>query len=185
MDTTSIKTPTICQRATEVDYSSCTLHYSTVFLAPSKLTSPRDRAFSSFTFAMPPSSRSLLALRSLTLSRSVVSHAIPLTSHTRTLTTTPARRGVKDAINALQSQQSSLPDTHTRNLFDLSGKVFIVTGGGRGLGLILAEALAEAGGRGMSTNSSYAVDSLSLELRLIWDSPLFGPPRRARQDLSV
>ena len=30
-------------------------------------------------------------------------------------------------------------------LFDLSGKAAIVTGGGRGLGLILAEALAEAG----------------------------------------
>lgn len=32
--------------------------------------------------------------------------------------------------------------------FDLSGKVFIVTGGARGLGLSLAEALAETGGKG-------------------------------------
>ncbi|KAF2449131.1 NAD(P)-binding protein [Karstenula rhodostoma CBS 690.94] len=31
--------------------------------------------------------------------------------------------------------------------FDISGKVFVVTGGGRGLGLCLAQGLAEAGGR--------------------------------------
>jgi hypothetical protein len=34
--------------------------------------------------------------------------------------------------------------------FDLLGKVFIVTGGGRGLGLSLAESLVEAGGQGES-----------------------------------
>jgi hypothetical protein len=32
--------------------------------------------------------------------------------------------------------------------FNLDGKVFAVTGGGRGLGLAMAEALVEAGGRG-------------------------------------
>lgn len=34
------------------------------------------------------------------------------------------------------------------NRFDLSGKVFVVTGGGRGLGLCMAEGLVEAGGIG-------------------------------------
>lgn len=33
--------------------------------------------------------------------------------------------------------------------FDLAGKVFLVTGGAQGLGLALAEALVEAGGKGM------------------------------------
>jgi hypothetical protein len=33
--------------------------------------------------------------------------------------------------------------------FDLEGKVFVVTGGGRGLGLTLADVLVEAGGKGM------------------------------------
>jgi NAD(P)-dependent dehydrogenase (short-subunit alcohol dehydrogenase family) len=32
--------------------------------------------------------------------------------------------------------------------FDLEGKVFTVTGGGRGLGLSMAEALVEAGAQG-------------------------------------
>jgi hypothetical protein len=32
--------------------------------------------------------------------------------------------------------------------FDVSGKVFVVTGGGRGLGLCMAEGLVEAGGMG-------------------------------------
>lgn len=35
--------------------------------------------------------------------------------------------------------------------FDLQGKTFIVTGGARGLGLAIAEALVEAGGKGSST----------------------------------
>ena len=34
--------------------------------------------------------------------------------------------------------------------FDLAGKVYIVTGGARGLGLAQAEALVEAGGKGES-----------------------------------
>src|SRR5215469_16550254 len=36
--------------------------------------------------------------------------------------------------------------------FQLDGRVFIVTGGGRGLGLTLAEALVEAGGHGKQLN---------------------------------
>jgi hypothetical protein len=34
--------------------------------------------------------------------------------------------------------------------FNLAGKVFVVTGGAQGLGLCLAEALVEAGGKGTS-----------------------------------
>lgn len=38
--------------------------------------------------------------------------------------------------------------------FDLQGKVFAVTGGARGLGLVMAEALADAGGEGISSTIS-------------------------------
>ncbi|UKZ66035.1 uncharacterized protein TrAtP1_007217 [Trichoderma atroviride] len=45
--------------------------------------------------------------------------------------------------------------------FDLAGKTFVVTGGARGLGLALAEALVEAGGKGIikisSSHEKYAV----------------------------
>lgn len=52
------------------------------------------------------------------------------------------------------SQKLPDPDQVPERLreFDLSGKVFVVTGGGQGLGLVLAEALVEAGGRGKPWN---------------------------------
>ncbi|MGZ5206319.1 MAG: SDR family oxidoreductase [Caldimonas sp.] len=42
--------------------------------------------------------------------------------------------------------------TNVRSLFDLSGKTALVTGGSRGLGLQMAEALGEAGARVMLTS---------------------------------
>jgi len=61
--------------------------------------------------------------------------------------------GQENNIGAPPHIQQTLPseslETTRRRFreFDLQGKVFVVTGGGRGLGLAIAEALVEAGGR--------------------------------------
>ena len=46
--------------------------------------------------------------------------------------------------------------TPITQLFDLSGKVALVTGGSRGLGLQMAEALGEAGAKVMLTSRKAA-----------------------------
>ena len=42
--------------------------------------------------------------------------------------------------------------TRLMDQFNVKGKVYIVTGGGRGLGLMMAEGIAEAGGKGTLIN---------------------------------
>ncbi|KAK8079635.1 hypothetical protein PG997_007453 [Apiospora hydei] len=49
--------------------------------------------------------------------------------------------------------------------FDLAGKVFVVTGGAQGLGLALAEALVEAGGKGQYAHSSHRFNQCSKDKR--------------------
>ena len=75
---------------------------------------------------------------------------VPLSSQSRRNFTS----SVPVSTRAPSSIAQRLPDPekdHGRfREFDLEGKVFVVTGGGRGLGLTLAEVLVEAGGKGMS-----------------------------------
>src|SRR5437762_6440059 len=59
-------------------------------------------------------------------------------------------------FHKLHSDQTISPETEAKHHrfpeFQLDGRVFIVTGGGRGLGLTLAEALVEVGGHGKQLN---------------------------------
>jgi gluconate 5-dehydrogenase len=55
---------------------------------------------------------------------------------------------------------------HVRDLFDLSGKVAVVTGGSRGLGLQLAEALGEAGCKvALTARKQEELDAAAARLR--------------------
>src|SRR3954470_4216550 len=63
----------------------------------------------------------------------------------------PASRSILSLL--LESAAMSTP---VQKLFDLSGRVALVTGGSRGLGLQIAEALGESGARVMLTSRKAA-----------------------------
>lgn len=66
---------------------------------------------------------------------------------------TPTDLGESDRQTVKHASQPPLSSEHSTGKkrfadFDLAGKAYVVTGGAQGLGLALAEALAEAGGKG-------------------------------------
>lgn len=69
----------------------------------------------------------------------------PVPTHSRQ----PARKSsLTCQMRTQASVVTSVPARDVKEAFDLTNGVYIVSGGGRGLGLTMAEALAEAGGEG-------------------------------------
>lgn len=56
-----------------------------------------------------------------------------------------------DHIQSKMPAKELLHNNHRFSEFDLEGRVYAITGGGRGLGLSMAEALIEAGAKGTYT----------------------------------
>jgi hypothetical protein len=56
-----------------------------------------------------------------------------------------------DHIQSKMPEKKLLKNNHRFSEFDLEGRVYAVTGGGRGLGLSMAQALIEAGAKGTFT----------------------------------
>ncbi|KAM3068103.1 hypothetical protein ACMFMG_011152 [Clarireedia jacksonii] len=73
-----------------------------------------------------------------------ISHRALVASRIATTPSLWSRRRTMSSEAPLRPTQNAIPPLRD---FDLQGKVFVVTGGGRGLGLSMAEALMEAGGK--------------------------------------
>ncbi|KAB5585507.1 short-chain dehydrogenase [Coniochaeta sp. 2T2.1] len=90
-------------------------------------------------------SASLPILRTAYSSRSLAARSIH-SSASSPMQATPQQQNASPA-KGLPPKDISSPDRKRFADFEIAGKVFIVTGGARGLGLTLAEGLAEAGGK--------------------------------------
>jgi hypothetical protein len=65
-----------------------------------------------------------------------------------TTPTTPTNHGANHIQTRIPPKETISKNGHRFKEFDLNDRVYAITGGGRGLGLAMAEALMEAGAKG-------------------------------------
>lgn len=72
-------------------------------------------------------------------------------------TAVPLRTPTKPILDGSQESRKEPVPRSAYPDFSLQNKVYVVTGGGRGLGLVIAEAMVQAGAEGMSPQKLPAV----------------------------
>ncbi|OAP64724.1 hypothetical protein AYL99_00696 [Fonsecaea erecta] len=97
-----------------------------------------------------------------------------------------SKQAGKDAGSDTPSIKEKLPDPERTPFrfreFDLEGKVFVVTGGARGLGLVLSEALIEAGGQGQYMLTHSFMPTLAIDIGWGWPPVVYCLDRLPQPD---
>lgn len=111
---------------------------------------------SSFSRALAPA-RTRFAGGTLAAPRILASSSTRLYSSTKSTFSTRDIHSITHNPDHIQSKLLSKKQLRNANRFrefDVEGRVFAITGGGRGLGLSMAEALIEAGAKGLYFEAS-------------------------------
>lgn len=129
----------------------------TLIATPNKMSFSMSRAFT------PVRARFSGAAISISAPRVLASSSTRLYSSTKSAFNPQDIHNISHSPDHVQSKLPSKKQLRNANRFrefDLEGRVFAITGGGRGLGLSMGEALIEAGAKGMQLTHLYQKQDL-------------------------
>jgi hypothetical protein len=99
------------------------------------------------------SARARFAIAAITAPKVLASSSTRLYSSTKSAFNPRDIQNISHNPDHIQSKLPSKKQLRNANRFrefDMEGRVYVITGGGRGLGLSMGEALIEAGAKGMN-----------------------------------